>query len=199
MARPAEDQEIILKVGGDEISLTLYGVRLGNDKWKFLLEKDEGTMADFLPEQDAGQLPVLHTRSEYVDTWDKALALLDRYLWAWLPIQQVHFEFTDLVFSAFKSRSLSKLWKSRLDEHCQKESRLLPPTLNCDIRESNISNAGGVLYFPYLWINNLRHSVAFGYNKLKEGERKCKKKEDYLISANSKKCSNHITKSKILI
>jgi len=30
----------------------------------------------------------------------------------------------------------------------------------------------------------------------KEGERKCKKKEDYLISANSKKCSNHITKAK---
>jgi hypothetical protein len=73
----AGNQEIILKMAGAGISLTLYGLSLGNDKWKFLLDKDEGTMADFLLEEDADILPMLRTESEYVDTWDKALALID--------------------------------------------------------------------------------------------------------------------------
>ena len=104
MAIVAEDQEIILQVGCEEISLTLYGVRLGNDKWKFLLDKDEGTMADFLLAEDGDSLPMLHTKSEYVDTWENALALLDRYPWTWFVPKEVHPEFRDLVWSAVQAR-----------------------------------------------------------------------------------------------
>ena len=57
-------------------------------------------MADFLDEEDADVLPKLRSKSEFVDTWDKALALLNRYPWTWFVPQEVHPEFRDLVWSA---------------------------------------------------------------------------------------------------
>ena len=105
MARAAKEREIILQIAGAGIMITLFGVRVQGDKWKFLLDKDEGTMADFLLEEDADLLPKLHTKSEYVDTWEKALALLDRYPWTWFVPKKVHPEFRDLVWSALQSRN----------------------------------------------------------------------------------------------
>ena len=104
MARAAKEREIILEVIGPGIMITLYGVRVEGDKWRFLLDKDEGTMADFLLEEDADLLPKLRTKSEYVDTWDKALALLDRYPWTWFVPKEVHPEFRDLIWSAVQAR-----------------------------------------------------------------------------------------------
>ena len=97
-------EEVILQAGGVGITATLLGVRLEDGKWKFSLDKDEGTMADFLLEEDADILPMLRTESEYVDTWDKALALIDRYPWTSSVPKEVHPEFTDLVLSAVQSR-----------------------------------------------------------------------------------------------
>ena len=104
MARAAKEREIILEAVGAGIKVTLYGVRVKGDKWKFLLDKDEGTMADFLDDEDADVLPKLRTKSEFVDTWDKALALLNRYPWPWFVPQEVHPEFRDLVWSAVQAR-----------------------------------------------------------------------------------------------
>ena len=104
MARAAKDREIIIKMAGAGIMVILYGVRVEGDRWKFLLDKDEGTMADFLSEEDADLLPKLRTKSEYVDSWDKALALLNRYPWTWFVPKEVHPEFRDLVWSAVQSR-----------------------------------------------------------------------------------------------
>jgi hypothetical protein len=80
MATAAEDQEIILKVGCDEISLTLLGLRHGDDKWKFCLDKAEGAMANSLSVENGDLLPKLHSRSKCVDTWDDAIKLLDQFL-----------------------------------------------------------------------------------------------------------------------
>jgi hypothetical protein len=63
MARAAKVREIILQMSGAGIEITLFGVRVGGDKWKFLLDKDEGTMADFLDEEDADVLPKLRSKS----------------------------------------------------------------------------------------------------------------------------------------
>ena len=104
MARAAKDREIIIKMAGAGIMVILYGVRVEGDRWKFLLDKDEGTMADFLSEEDADLLPKLRTKSEYVDSWDKALALLNRYPWTWFVPKEVHPEFRDLVWSAVQAR-----------------------------------------------------------------------------------------------
>jgi len=119
MAKDAKNQEIVLQMVGVGIKVTLYGVSLGRDKWKFSLDNDEGTMADFLLEEDADILPMLHTRSEYVDTWDKALALLDRYPWTYFVPKEVHPEFRELVWSAVQSRNGKQSW--RLERHCYEE------------------------------------------------------------------------------
>ena len=63
MAGAAEEPEIILQAGDVGIMVTLFGVRVEGGKWKFLLDKDEGTMADFLDEEDADVLPKLRTKS----------------------------------------------------------------------------------------------------------------------------------------
>ena len=63
MARAAKEREIILEAVGAGIKVTLYGVRVKGGKWRFLLDKDEGTMADFLDEEDADVLPKLRTKS----------------------------------------------------------------------------------------------------------------------------------------
>jgi hypothetical protein len=104
MARPAKEREIILEAAGAGIVVTLCGIRVKGEKWKFFLDKDEGTMADFLDEEDADVLPKLRTKSEYVDTWDKALALLNKYPWRWFVPQEVHPEFRDLVWCAVQAQ-----------------------------------------------------------------------------------------------
>lgn len=117
MTVDAENQEIILQAMGVGILVTLYGVRVDGDKWKFLFDKDEGTMADFLLEEDADLLPMLHTRSEYVDTWDKALSLLDRYPWTRFVPGEVHPEFRDLIWSAVQSRKPRRPEGHELDSY----------------------------------------------------------------------------------
>ena len=67
MAGAAKDREIILQMAGAGIMVTLCGVRVEGAKWKFFLDRDEGTMADFLDEEDADLLPKLRTKSEYVE------------------------------------------------------------------------------------------------------------------------------------
>jgi hypothetical protein len=104
MAEAGEEREIILQAAGVGIMVTLFGVRVEGGKWKFFLDNDEGTMADFLDEEDADVLPKLRTKSEFVDTWDKALALLDRYPWRCFVPKEVHPEFRDLVWSAVQAR-----------------------------------------------------------------------------------------------
>jgi hypothetical protein len=120
MAGCAEDQETVLQMLGVGIKVTLYGVRVEGDEWKFLLDMNEGTMADFFleedDEEDADLLRKLRTKSEYVDTWDKALALLDRYPWAWFVPKEVHPEFRDLVWTAIQSRKPKQ--SERFERHC---------------------------------------------------------------------------------
>jgi len=63
MTEAGEEPEIILQAGGVGILVTLFGIRAEGGKWKFLLDKDEGTMADFLDEEDADVLPKLRSKS----------------------------------------------------------------------------------------------------------------------------------------
>ena len=89
--------EIILQAFGAGILITLYGIKKKTGRWKFSLEKDEGTMADFLLEEDEDLLPLLYSQSKYVDTWDKALDLLDKFPWTRLIPKEVHTEFHEPV------------------------------------------------------------------------------------------------------
>jgi hypothetical protein len=102
-------REIILQASGAGILITLYGIKKKTAKWKFILEKDEGTMADFLLEEDEDLLPLLYSQSKYVDTWDKALDLLDKFPWTRFIPKEVHTEFHESVWSAVQKRKPNRL------------------------------------------------------------------------------------------
>ena len=122
-------REIILQASGAGILITLYGIKKKTAKWKFILEKDEGTMADFLLEEDEDLLPLLYSQSKYVDTWDKALDLLDKFPWTRFIPKEVHTEFHEPVWSAVQKRKPKRLkdWErlplEKWKQMCKKAKR----------------------------------------------------------------------------
>ncbi len=104
MPRGVSDQEIVLKMYGVGVLLTLYGSRQNMDHWKFLLERDESTMQDFLLDKNAEVSNSLYVRSKYADSWSEALDLLDKYPWTIFVPAEVHPQFRHLVWSAIEER-----------------------------------------------------------------------------------------------
>jgi hypothetical protein len=102
-------REVLVQACGAGILVTLYGIKLKTGKWKFSLETNEGTMADFLLEEDEDLLPLLYSQSKYVDTWDKALDLLDKFPWTRSIPKEVQTEFHEPVWSAVQKRKPKRL------------------------------------------------------------------------------------------
>jgi hypothetical protein len=91
--------EIIVNLGAEGGSLTLYGVRQGR-RWLYSRHLFDQTMA--WVDEDA---PVINRDSEVVETWQKALKLLDKYQWHQLYPIEVHPEFRGKVVKAVLERS----------------------------------------------------------------------------------------------
>jgi len=107
MPKVNNKREIILQDSGAEILITLYGIKEKTAKWKFILEKDEGAMADFLLEEDEDLLPLLYSQSKYVDTWDKALDLLDKFPWTRFIPKKFIQSFMNRYGQLFKKENLN--------------------------------------------------------------------------------------------
>lgn len=90
--------ETIVHVGTDGGDLTLHGVRNGSG-WLFSLNQFDQTMAWV----DDG--PVIDRTSDVVETWRKAVKLLDEYPWHQLYPLEVHPEFQARVLKAVVSRN----------------------------------------------------------------------------------------------
>lgn len=92
--------EIVLEVGAEGGSVTLFGVRTENG-WLFSRELiDQTTLMLDEPE-------IQHT-SQFVDSWDAALALMDKYPWHKLFPVRVHTEFKTAILDAVLARFSSK-------------------------------------------------------------------------------------------
>lgn len=91
-----ESSEVILQIGGEGGDLTIYGVRTETG-WRFSRE---------VIDQNCLMLDGTETchSSEVVDTWDGALALLDRYRWHYLFPLAVHPEFRQQVIDLVRAR-----------------------------------------------------------------------------------------------
>jgi hypothetical protein len=87
--------EVIVEVGGEGGSITLYGVRTERG-WCFSRESIDWT-PELLDEER------VHKRSSVVDNWEAALDLLDRYPWPKLVPIAVHPEFGVKPGSPYKS------------------------------------------------------------------------------------------------
>jgi hypothetical protein len=91
--------------------------------------RNESALADLLSEEDRQGI-VFNSESDWVDTWEAALYLLDVYPWHKLHAGQVHPEFRQKVWAAVQSRSKPArrrpLWRriaSYFDGQARKEAR----------------------------------------------------------------------------
>jgi hypothetical protein len=93
--------ELVLGVGAELGSIELLGTRAARG-WLFHTSiKDQSIW--LLNEEDRGDLVSQHA-SEWVDSWEAALALLDKYPWHRLHPLAVHPEFKQKIWAAVQER-----------------------------------------------------------------------------------------------
>ncbi|MBV9634432.1 MAG: hypothetical protein JOZ40_07355 [Methylobacteriaceae bacterium] len=130
------DAEVILEVGAEGGSITLYGVRR-DDRWR--LKRSVLTQTtDLLDVEDRASLQSYleaQRESNEVDSREDALALMDRYPWAMLSPTRVHPEFRDNVWHAVldrlgkeRSSGMNNLVRERWRTICGVRNRLDQPT-----------------------------------------------------------------------
>lgn len=90
------EREIILEVGGEGGSITLYGVRTASG-WRYQRNVVDQTMS-MLDEEE------IRHDSLFCSSWDEALALLDQYVWHQLYPLRVHPEFQATVWRVVQAR-----------------------------------------------------------------------------------------------
>ena len=94
--------EVILRVGTAGGSLTLVGTEAAHG-WRFMMIRDESTLRDLLSEEDCVGLE-FQSQSSWVDSWEAALALLDKYPWHLLYPLRVHPHFVTQIWAAVQER-----------------------------------------------------------------------------------------------
>ena len=110
MERPDQMiKEIVLELGAEGGSLTLFSFKSQpSTNWHFFLACNESALANFLSTEDLDGLS-LTGNSNYVQTWDEALELLDNYPWPRLCPVSIHKDYSDQIWIAIKSRTDDEL------------------------------------------------------------------------------------------
>jgi hypothetical protein len=98
--------EVIVSVGAEGGSITLFGLKDLQNNWKFARGVDDQTPT-LLTREDGGG-PAINHESGWVSTWPEAMALLDRYPWAMLSGREVHPEFRERVWVEVNQRLQAK-------------------------------------------------------------------------------------------
>ena len=109
--------QVILEIGAEGGSMTILGSRSPSGDWKFCSERNEAAIADLLSEEDLAGfgLENFYHRSGFVDTFEQALELIDRYPWHRLWPLHVHPEFYDRVLAEVQERGGDvERWKTIL-------------------------------------------------------------------------------------
>jgi len=110
-------REIVLEVGSEGGSLTLLRERNADEDWRFRIERNEIELYDLLSKEDRGRTEDYFARTGYVQSFQEALSLLDRYLWFRLYPVQVHSEFLEAVLLEVRKRggrTAETHWRERL-------------------------------------------------------------------------------------
>ena len=124
--RPIPSKEVILEIGAECGSLTIYGICDPECGWRFTTVRDETALRDILPEDEQEGLE-FYERSGYVVSLVEALGLLECYPWHKLYPLQVHPEFRQRIFDTVISRYASEgspndhrigRWEERCSKVC---------------------------------------------------------------------------------
>jgi hypothetical protein len=110
-------EEVILEVGADGGSFTLFRVVDTAGVRRFRFGRDEMATYDMLSEEDRASIgKEQFVESNYCDSLEDALKLLDRYRWFGLYPIEVHPEFRDAILLEVKARGGAdeeKRWRER--------------------------------------------------------------------------------------
>jgi hypothetical protein len=94
----------VLQVGAEGGDVTLFGRRRSDGEWQFARVTNDQSYA-LLGEVDVAVSPTPAIDSlKWVENWDEALQLMDRYPWARLHPVQVHPAFFERVRLAVDAR-----------------------------------------------------------------------------------------------
>jgi hypothetical protein len=110
------NRQVILKVGAEGGSITVWGREASMGRWLFAVGTNESAILELLNDEDAVtfQPPVLR----WTDSWEEALERLNSYPWPQLYPLEVHPAFRDRVRDAFQGRhhvgSLANKWDAFL-------------------------------------------------------------------------------------
>ncbi|HEV7138178.1 MAG TPA: NAD-dependent deacylase [Steroidobacteraceae bacterium] len=88
--------EVIVSIQAEGGSITLLGRRNSEGLWSYARKVGDQTPT-LLDDEDGGR--AMQSKSQWVTTWPKAVALLDRYPWAMLSGSEVHPEFRERIWS----------------------------------------------------------------------------------------------------
>lgn len=94
-----DEREVIIDVGVELGSLILYGVRT-NGGWVF--QRNVVDQTPFMLDE----AEIRHD-SNFTDSWDEALSLLDEYPWRQMYPIKVHPEFREAVWAALQNPQLN--------------------------------------------------------------------------------------------
>jgi hypothetical protein len=115
-AGAASGRETVLKVGAEGGSLSILRMRVDDGPWRFVVYRDESTLAGLLNEDDRQGL-TLTDESGSVESLAEALRLMDRYPWHMLVPLALREEYESSVMAAVLHRGGTEhaaRWKREL-------------------------------------------------------------------------------------
>jgi hypothetical protein len=94
--------EVIVSIVAESGSIALIGNKGPELDWQFARGVKDQTPS--FPTKEDGRTGAIRHTSDWVNTWPEAMALLDRYPWAMLKVQEVHPEFRARVWTEVNRR-----------------------------------------------------------------------------------------------
>ena len=114
----ADGSVVVLQAGAEGGDVTLIGRTTDAGTWAFARVTDDQTEALFGDSGVEIEAPPALKPDDWVESWDEALRLMDRYRWARLHPLAVHPEFVERVRTAVEER-LAKESQDRWTEHAR--------------------------------------------------------------------------------
>jgi hypothetical protein len=111
-------QELILRVGAAGGSISLWSVGAKDGTRSFVVEKDESTLKDLLPEEETEGI-AFKSKSAPLHSFADAMIALGPYRWHLLYPMFVHEDFRESVLTAVMNLGGEKLlnrWQQILNE-----------------------------------------------------------------------------------
>ena len=110
-------EEVVLSVGAEGGSLSVYRVPLADGRWDWEVETNEVATYDLLSDDDDLDVRSSVRRTGATSLGD-ALTVLDKYPWVRLTPMQVHADYRDVILSAVLERGNGRdqeRWRAMLN------------------------------------------------------------------------------------